>query len=1019
MTIRCRFLTLLVSGLIFSLPSIAQDQPNAAMPSLVTGVPHLVKFSGVLADGNNKTLADSAGVTFSLYKQELGGAPLWVETQNITPDKLGHYTVTLGAATREGIPAELFVSGEARWLGVQVQGQAEQPRVLLLSVPYALKAVDAETVGGLPPSAFLLAAAGVSAESTTTSGERTSGNTGGQDTSGSQNFIPIWTDDNGTLGNSALYQGGTANKPKLGIGTTKPSSTLDVKGGGTIRGTLSLPASGTATSGSGFNSQALNVSASAFNNSAGKAVNQTFQWRAEPLGNNSSSPSGTLNLLFASGSGTPGETGLNIASNGQITFASGQTFPGAGTITGVTTATGSGLTGGGTSGTLNLSLTNTCSSGQVLQWNGSGWACRTAGTGTITQVTAGTDLTGGGNSGNVTLNLDTAKVPQLNTANAFNGNQSISGNLSVTGSGSGMAASFTGNNNTQVGMFTQNGTGTGVLVQQNDTGSSTSDVGISAVAAGSNAVAIRAQATNSAGAPTALYGSVMAQNGTGVFGGALNSGGGTGVLGQALGASGGVGVEGLAASSTGIAGVFDNTGSGKVVSLRHNGAEVLSVDSGGNMQANGNITTQGGQAIIRSAAVPGIFNNSGGGTILIGQNNGTQKFSFDGGGNLATSGTVSASSFSGSGTGLTGVPQLASSNTFTGANTFTNNQTVQGSLSVGNSNTAITLNNTFTGDGIDITIKNSYGVNISGGNIGLYADNATNPIIAYTNSGTDAVFAENDADVSNNAAILGAAYGAKQRVFGVEGYATNISSAGVLGNVGGLSNVGQTFGGGAGVWADAGKSNTALFATADNSVALQVWNNGGTQQPTILGSQDGTGPLLYLESLNGALCEIDNKGNFYCSGSKSAAVPVDGGSRKVALYAVESPENWFEDFGTGRLSKGSAAIALDATFAQTVNTALGYHVFLTPRGECEGLYVANSNASGFEVRELRRGSSNVAFDYRIVVRRKGYENIRLEDVTAKLRIHERPTKSVPLAIPIPVRPVPPRTASSKQPAVRE
>jgi hypothetical protein len=41
--------------------------------------------------------------------------------------------------------------------GVQVQGQAEQPRVLLVSAPYALKAGDAGTIGGLPPSAFVLA----------------------------------------------------------------------------------------------------------------------------------------------------------------------------------------------------------------------------------------------------------------------------------------------------------------------------------------------------------------------------------------------------------------------------------------------------------------------------------------------------------------------------------------------------------------------------------------------------------------------------------------------------------------------------------------------------------------------------------------------------------------------------------------------------------------------------------------------------------------------------------------------
>ncbi|HEY6337263.1 MAG TPA: DNRLRE domain-containing protein, partial [Candidatus Sulfotelmatobacter sp.] len=68
---------------------------------------------------------------------------------------------------------------------------------------------------------------------------------------------------------------------------------------------------------------------------------------------------------------------------------------GAGTITGVTTATGSGLTGGGTSGTLNLGLTKTCAANQVLQWNGTGWVCSSAGSGTVTSVASGPGLTGG------------------------------------------------------------------------------------------------------------------------------------------------------------------------------------------------------------------------------------------------------------------------------------------------------------------------------------------------------------------------------------------------------------------------------------------------------------------------------------------------------------------------------------------------------------------------------------------------------------------------------------------------
>jgi hypothetical protein len=110
---------------------------------------------------------------------------------------------------------------------------------------------------------------------------------------------------------------------------------------------------------------------------------------------------------------------------------------GDGTITGVTTASGSGLTGGGTSGALNLSLTNACAANQVLRWSGTVWICASVGTGTITGVTAGTDLTGGGTSGNVTLNLNTAttdaRYAQLAAPNTFTGSQTVNGNVSATG----------------------------------------------------------------------------------------------------------------------------------------------------------------------------------------------------------------------------------------------------------------------------------------------------------------------------------------------------------------------------------------------------------------------------------------------------------------------------------------------------------------------------------------------------------------------------------------------------------
>lgn len=147
---------------------------------------------------------------------------------------------------------------------------------------------------------------------------------------------------------SVTTTGGTVNAIPLFTTATNIQSSILTQTGTTglnVLGKLTFPATGVATSAGGKNSRPELFVASAFNSATSTAVAQTFQLQAEPAGNNTAAPSGTLNLLYGAGTAAPTETGLKISNKGVITFAPGQTFPAGGTFC---IATGGGFGNGGT-----------------------------------------------------------------------------------------------------------------------------------------------------------------------------------------------------------------------------------------------------------------------------------------------------------------------------------------------------------------------------------------------------------------------------------------------------------------------------------------------------------------------------------------------------------------------------------------------------------------------------------------------------------------------------------------------
>ncbi len=210
------------------------------------------------------------------------------------------------------------------------------------------------------------------------------------------------------------------------------------------------------------------------------------------------------------------------------------------------------------------------------------------------------------------------------------------------------------------------------------------------------------------------------------------------------------------------------------------------------------------------------------------------------------------------------------------------------------------------------------------------------------------------------AGVIGVTTATTGNAFGVFGQSSGTSGNGVFGIASAPS--GSTIGVAGFVESPAGTAGYFVARSGSGLILQGISGNPGTQVFTV----DASGNL-------------DISGNLTVAGSKSARVKLQDG-REVALYAVESPENWFEDFGTGQLQGGKTEVSLEPGFLQTVDTAAGYHVFLTANGDCRGLYIAHKTPTGFEVRELGHGNANVAFDYRIVARRRGFENVRLQDV---------------------------------------
>ena len=252
---------------------------------------------------------------------------------------------------------------------------------------------------------------------------------------------------------------------------------------------------------------------------------------------------------------------------------------------------------------------------------------------------------------------------------------------------------------------------------------------------------------------------------------------------------------------------------------------------------------------------------------------------------------------------------------------------------------------------------------------------ASNTSTGYASGGR---FSTSSSGTGDHYGVIGEGYGSSSgATYGSYGYASNTSIGYASGGYfyASSSGTGTHYGVSGEGYGSSSGATYGSYGYADNTSTGYAY--GGRFQASSAGT--GTHYGVYgVEAAGGSGYAVYASGDMGASGTKSAVLKTSKGER--LFYAQESPEVWFEDFGEGQVINGKAHIELDPLFLETVtiNSFNPMKVFVQLEGDCNGVYVIKG-LTGFDANEFKGGTSNATFTYRVVAKRKGYENERMRE----------------------------------------
>jgi len=121
-------------------------------------IPHLINYQGRLTDKDGAPLNGSYELTFRIYDAESAGNLLWQATHTGIVIQKGIFSILLGSANDSGYDFAALAFDKPYFLEIKVGSEVMSPRQRIASSAYAIRAEEAEKLGGKQPNDYALAA---------------------------------------------------------------------------------------------------------------------------------------------------------------------------------------------------------------------------------------------------------------------------------------------------------------------------------------------------------------------------------------------------------------------------------------------------------------------------------------------------------------------------------------------------------------------------------------------------------------------------------------------------------------------------------------------------------------------------------------------------------------------------------------------------------------------------------------------------------------------------------------------